>query len=74
MIRVENLIFNYPRAAEPAVQGASFEIDRGRIFDFLGPSGAGKSTVQNIMIGLLPVQKGKVLYDNKSIAELGKGF
>ncbi len=53
---------------------ASFNIDRGRIFGFLGPSGAGKSTVQNIMIGLLPVQKGKVLYDNKRIASLGKVF
>jgi fluoroquinolone transport system ATP-binding protein len=74
MICVEKLTFNYPRAAEPAVRDVSFEIESGQIFGFLGPSGAGKSTVQNIMIGLLPVQQGKVLYDNKSIAELGKGF
>lgn len=74
MIQVENLTFNYPRAAEPAVKDASFKIEKGRIFGFLGPSGAGKSTVQNIMIGLLSVQKGKVLYDNKKISDLGKVF
>lgn len=74
MIRVDNLTFNYPRSAEPAVRDVSFEIERGRIFGFLGPNGAGKSTVQNIMIGLLPLQKGKVLYDNKGISELGKSF
>lgn len=42
MIRVENLTFTYPRAAEPAVSDVSFTIDSGRIFGFLGPSGAGK--------------------------------
>ncbi len=74
MLNVEKLTFQYPRAEEPAVLDVSFVIERGRIFGFLGPSGAGKSTVQNIMIGLLPVQKGKVLYDNKSIAAQGKAF
>lgn len=74
MIRVENLTFSYPGASEPAVRNASFEIDRGQIFGFLGPSGAGKSTVQNIMIGLLPVGKGRVLYDDRRIKDLGKRF
>ncbi len=74
MIEVENLTFSYPGAIKPAVRKASFEIEHGRIFGFLGPSGAGKSTVQNIMIGLLPVQDGKVLYDKKKIAEIGKAF
>jgi len=74
MIRVENLTFHYHGAAKPAVQEVSFVIERGKIFGFLGPSGAGKSTVQNIMIGLLPVQKGKVLYGDKGIADLGKSF
>lgn len=74
MIQVENLTFTYSGAVEPAVREVSFEIERGKIFGFLGPSGAGKSTVQNIMIGLLPVQKGKVLYDNKKISTLGNSF
>ncbi len=74
MIEVENLTFIYPGAIKPAVREASFDIERGKIFGFLGPSGAGKSTVQNIMINLLPVQNGKVLYDKKKVAEMGKVF
>ncbi len=74
MIRVQNLTFSYPRAATPAVREVSFAMEQGQIFGFLGPSGAGKSTVQNIMIGLLPVQQGEVLYRDRTIADLGKDF
>lgn len=43
-----------------AVDNISFEVKKGEIFSFLGPNGAGKSTVINILITLLPVQKGSV--------------
>ncbi len=74
MIEVSNLIFTYPRAHQPAVRGISFRIEKGQIFGFLGPSGAGKSTVQNLMIGLLPMQKGSILYDGKTLSDMGKSF
>ena len=74
MIDVRNLTFTYPKSSVPAVRDANFEVGRGKIFGFLGPSGAGKSTVQNIMIGLLPIQKGTVLYSGRRISELGKQF
>ncbi len=74
MIKVEQLSFAYPGSSTKAVDNVSFEIEKGRIFGFLGPSGAGKSTVQNIMIGLLPLQDGKVVYDGKPLRQLGKSF
>ncbi|MEW6243270.1 MAG: ABC transporter ATP-binding protein [Bacillota bacterium] len=74
VIEVNDLIFTYPRAHRPAVRGISFRIERGQIFGFLGPSGAGKSTVQNLMIGLLPTQKGSILYDGKTLSDMGKSF
>ena len=51
-----------------------FSIEKGRIFGFLGPSGAGKSTVQNIMTGLLSLQRGEVLYDGQPIQSLKTRF
>ena len=60
MITVENLSFNYPKAAEPALRGLSIGIARGEIFGFLGPSGAGKSTTQKILVGLLKDYQGQV--------------
>ena len=74
MIRVENIFHQYPGTKKLAVKDVSFCIEEGDIFGFLGPSGAGKSTVQNIMTKLLPLQKGSINYDNKSINELGRDF
>ncbi|MBM4294825.1 MAG: ABC transporter ATP-binding protein [Deltaproteobacteria bacterium] len=36
-----------------AVDGISFEVNRGEIFGFLGPNGAGKSTTIRMLCGLL---------------------
>lgn len=74
MIRVENLYHDYTGKGNYAVKDISFEINKGEIFGFLGPSGAGKSTVQNIMTGLLKLQRGKVLYGGKSIQGLRREF
>ena len=43
-----------------AVDSISFTVREGEIFSFLGPNGAGKSTTINVLITLLPIQKGEV--------------
>ncbi|AQS53145.1 Fluoroquinolones export ATP-binding protein [Jeotgalibaca dankookensis] len=57
MINVKNLYYSYNNDENYQVKNVSFEVKEGEIFGFLGPSGAGKSTVQNILTGLLQVQK-----------------
>ena len=69
MITVNHLFHTYEKSNTYAVNDISFEVKEGEIFGFLGPSGAGKSTTQNILTGLLPLQKGDVTvagYDMKS--------
>lgn len=60
MIKVKNLYHSYTNDEKYAVNGISFNVEKGEIFGFLGPNGAGKSTTQNILTGLLPLQKGDV--------------
>ena len=36
-----------------ALDGLSFEVDRGEFFGLLGPNGAGKTTFINILVGLV---------------------
>ncbi len=70
MIKVKNLFHSYSNDEKYAVNDISFQVDKGEIFGFLGPSGAGKSTTQNILVGLLQLQKGEVEvagYDVKQI-------
>ncbi len=74
MIKVEQLFHDYSGKGNYAVTDVSFSIERGEIFGFLGPSGAGKSTVQNIMTGLLPLQRGVVAYDGLSVRQLSPDF
>lgn len=74
MIKVDNLYHDYTGKGNYAVSDISFTIDEGEIFGFLGPSGAGKSTVQNIMTGLLKLQKGSVMYDNLSVTKTTPEF
>jgi ABC-2 type transport system ATP-binding protein len=59
MIVVENLEHSY--GDFKAVDGISFSVKKGEIFSFLGPNGAGKSTAINVLITLLPLQKGKAM-------------
>jgi len=41
-----------------AVDGVSFEIERGEIFGFLGSNGCGKTTTMKMLTGLLPASSG----------------
>lgn len=74
MISVKNVYHDYEGKGHDAVSNISFTVEKGSIFGFLGPSGAGKSTIQNIMTGLLSLQRGEVLYDGQSIKRLKKDF
>lgn len=49
VITADHLVYGYPKADRPAVNGVSFTVRRGEIFGLLGPSGAGKSTIQKIL-------------------------
>jgi fluoroquinolone transport system ATP-binding protein len=74
MISVSNVYHDYEGKGKYAVSDISFTVESGKIFGFLGPSGAGKSTVQNIMTGLIPLQRGEVLYDGRPVKALRTGF
>ena len=58
MIEVENLTKNY--SGFRAVQGISFQVNRGEIVGFLGPNGAGKSTTMKVLSCYLPPTDGKI--------------
>ncbi len=43
-----------------ALDGVTFDIERGEFFGLLGPNGAGKSTLINILAGLTRADRGRV--------------
>lgn len=50
-----------------ALDGASFEIEKGELVVIVGPSGAGKTTALNILGGMDNVTSGKVIIDGKHV-------
>ena len=53
-----------------AVDGVSFEVQRGEILGLLGPNGAGKTTSIRIILNILQPDAGEVTYDGRSFSDL----
>lgn len=49
------------------VDGVSLRVSKGEIVALLGPNGAGKTTTFRLIVGLLPVDKGKVFLGENDI-------
>ena len=64
-ISVERLFKRYGEHA--AVDGISFEVERGEVVGFLGPNGAGKSTTLKILAGFLGPTSGRASIDGHDV-------
>jgi ABC-2 type transport system ATP-binding protein len=65
MLEIRDLTKRYGDVA--ALDGASFNVARGRIVGFLGPNGAGKTTTMRAIFGLVRPDEGEVRWDGKSV-------
>lgn len=64
-LKVENLYKSF--GSIKAVDGISFEVNKGEVFGLLGPNGAGKSTTISMVSTLFPPTKGEVLFEGNNI-------
>ncbi len=50
----------YAGADRPAIQGVTLAVGEGEFAALVGPNGAGKTTILEVILGLLPYQRGSV--------------
>jgi len=66
---LEEVTFQYPTRAEPALRGVSLNLRPGESIGIVGPTGSGKSTLLDIVLGLLKPDTGHVTIDGAPLAE-----
>jgi ABC-2 type transport system ATP-binding protein len=67
VIRIENLVKAF--GPKRAVDGISFNVERGEVLGFLGPNGAGKSTTMRMITGFMPATEGRVTVGGHDVAQ-----
>jgi lipopolysaccharide export system ATP-binding protein len=65
---VENLRKSYK--TRTVVQDISLRLNSGEVVGLLGPNGAGKTTSFYMMVGLVPLDAGRIILDGKELSHL----
>jgi len=52
------------------VDGVDINVKRGEVVGLLGPNGAGKTTTFYMVTGIIPPDKGKIVFDKKDITNM----
>ena len=74
MLEVRNLKkhFDTPKGKLHAVDGVTFQIERGHTLGIVGESGCGKSTTGRVILRLLEATEGDILFEGKDIRKFNK--
>ena len=65
ILSVKDLCFSY--GTHRALDGVSFEMQRGEILCVMGPNGSGKSTLIDCIMGIHRPERGTILLDGKNV-------
>jgi len=69
LLNIEDLVVSY--GAIRALHGISFHVDEGEVVTLIGANGAGKSTTLRAISGLLPPDRGRIMYDGTDLTQVG---
>jgi ATP-binding cassette subfamily B protein len=69
-VEVRNAGFRYHPDRPWAIRDVSFSIEPGQKVAIVGRTGSGKSTLAMLLLGLYPLEEGKILYDRLPLRHL----
>ncbi len=68
LLEVQDMVVNYGRIQ--ALHGISLTVAEGELVTLLGANGAGKTTTMRAMSGLLPLTRGRILFEGRDITRM----
>ncbi len=69
---LEQVVVVPPNGKAPSLRGISMQINKGDVVGVIGPSAAGKSSLARVILGVWPLQNGKVRLDGADISQWDK--
>jgi ATP-binding cassette subfamily B multidrug efflux pump len=69
-VALEDLTFRYPGTASPALSHVSLELPAGAMIAVTGSVGSGKSALARALLGIYPLDGGRVLFDGRSLESI----
>lgn len=69
ILAFKNVSFRYDQAEEPALSHISFTLKKGEHLAIMGDIGSGKSTIAKLILGLFPIESGRIELFHKNIYE-----
>ncbi|HHY07354.1 MAG: ATP-binding cassette domain-containing protein [Lawsonella sp.] len=73
MIDVQNVSVAYSRQGRPALDGVSFQVEKGEFAFLIGPSGSGKSTVLSALLADQRISGGTITVAGQRVDKLRGG-
>ncbi|MDE6105058.1 MAG: ABC transporter ATP-binding protein/permease [Clostridia bacterium] len=70
-ISFKNVCVNYGNASMNALDGVSFDVERGQTVGIIGGTGAGKTTLVNLIPHFYDVADGEILIDGENMNAVG---
>jgi branched-chain amino acid transport system ATP-binding protein len=68
LFTADNLSINF--GGIRAVDGVSFDVDKGEVFTIIGPNGAGKTTIFNLVSRIYDPTSGRLVFDGTDITNV----
>lgn len=68
LLQVEDMVVNYGRIQ--ALHGISLTVADGELVTLLGANGAGKTTTMRALSGLLPLTRGRIMFEGRDITHM----
>ena len=70
-LQVRDLYFSY--GARSVLEAVNFDAEQGRMYALVGRNGSGKSTLLRLLTGVIPLQRGEVLWNGTALRRLTPG-
>jgi thiol reductant ABC exporter CydD subunit len=67
-LALDGVTVRFPGRSAPALDRVSLRVPAGSVVALTGPSGCGKSTLLQVLLGMLPVDAGRVSVDDVDLA------